>query len=362
MGLRSWIGCLVFCAAGVFAATASAEGPRALTHDVALRLAAERNAGLLVAGLERARLDAVAETARAPYLPQLKIESAVRENGTGADRARAVENTGTLSYASPYGQTVALSGTLTSPLPSPVADQKPGKALTLDVSQALLRAGPYGGATDLKQADLDVRIAREQYRLALNTLLRQTDRAYWELCFARDEVEIKRRSRDRAKAQFEETRENIRRGLLAPGEIYVVEENVVSFEDLLSRAEENLALAESGLRRLLVLPPTARITAVTPLDVGVAADPSEADSQGVAAAKSPAVIAARLAVDRASVGVGGEVQKALPQVDLFGHFGLANSYDVLLSVPGERQIRGGLRVTLPLFWGPDTARVRRVQT
>jgi outer membrane protein TolC len=356
---RSWIARLAACAVAALAATASADEPRALTHDAALRLAAERNAGLLVAGLERARLDAVAETARAPYLPQLKVEAAARENGTAADRTRALETTGTLAYASPYGQTVTVAGTVTAPL-SP--EQKAGKALTIDVSQALLRAGPYGGASDLKQADLDARIAREQYRVALNSLLRQADRAYWELSFARDEVEIKRRSRDRAKSQFEETRENIRRGLLAPGEIYVVEENVVSFEDLLSRAEENLALAESGLRRLLILPPAARVAAVTQLDVGAATDPSEADSQGVAVAKSPAVLAARLSVDRASVGVGGEVQKALPQVDLFGHFGLSSGFDTLLYVPNERQIRGGLRVSLPFWWGPDTARVRRAQT
>ncbi|MFT3768897.1 MAG: TolC family protein [Minicystis sp.] len=333
-----------------------------MSRDAALRLAAERNAALMVSSLERARLGAAADAARRPYLPEITIETAAKDNGTGADKARAVETIGTLSYASPYGQTVSLSGAVTQSLITP---SQTGRSLTIEVSQALLRGGFHpGGAADLKQADLDVRIARELYRNQLNQLLRQTDRAYWDYAFAREDVEIKRRSRDRARAQYEETRENIRRGLLAPGEIYVVEENVANFDDLLIRAEESRALAESALRRLLNLPPSASIVTSANIDTSTIPDAPEAESLGIAAARNPSVVAAKLSAERASVGVGADIQRALPKLDVFGSFGVASgaTSDLLLYVPGDRQIRGGLRLSLPVYWGPDTARVRRAQT
>lgn len=336
---------------------APADEPQALSHDAALRLAAERNALLLVASLERARQGAGADLARRDYVPELAVEAGARENGT-AQKQSTVETKGTLSYKSPYGTTVALSGAYTQGI-APVRDS--GRALTIDLSQALLRGGAFvGGAADLKQADLDARIAREQYRSQLNQLLRQADRAYWELAFAREDVGIRRRSRDRARAQYEETRENIRRGLLAPGEIYVVEENVVNFDDSLVRAEESLSLAQSALRRLLNLPPSAGIAASSPIETPPADEVSEADSLTTAAGKNPDVSAAKLRADRAGVGIDAEVRRALPQLDVFGGFGIADGI-LLNAVPAGMQVGGGLRASLPLYWGPDAARVRRAK-
>lgn len=344
------------------ASRAAADEARSLDHDSALRLAAERNAALLVASLERGRTAAAADAARRGYLPEVTIEAAAKESGSADQKRSAVETLATLSYASPYGQAVTVSAALTTGL-APARDT--GRSLTIELSQALLRGGFHpGGAADLKQADLDVRIAREQYKDRLNQLLQRVDRAYWDLAFARDDVEIKRRSRDRARAQFEETRENIRRGLLAPGEIYVVEENVVNFDDVLIRAEESLLLAQSALRRLMNLPPSAPIAASSRIEVGAADDPAEAPSLGVAAAKNPALLAARLAAERATIGIAADTRKALPQLDVFGSFGLASGAtdDLLLGVSGSRQIRGGLRLSLPAYWGPDAARVRRART
>jgi outer membrane protein TolC len=367
--MRSLLGWFGLCAISLLtlgARETRAEDARSLSHDDALRLAAERNATLLVSSLDRARLGAVADAARRPYLPEITVEAAARQTGKGLATQGAIETIATLSYASPYGQSASLAASVTGGL---TANRTGGQSLTLDVSQSLLRNGFHpGGSADLRQADLDVKIAREMYRNNLNQLLKQADRAYWELAFTREDVGIKRRSRDRARAQFEETRENIRRGLLAPGEIYVVEENVVSFEDLLSRAEESLALAQSALRRLLNLPPDAAIEARSEIDPGAPAEVQEADSLGVAATKNPAVVAAKLAAQRAEVAVGGEIRQALPKLDVFGSLGVASggapdgTSDLLLYVPGDKQLRAGLRGSLPLHWGPDTARVRRART
>lgn len=57
------------------------------------------------------------------------------------------------------------------------------------------------------------------------------------------------------------------------------------------------------------------------------------------------------------------MRRALPQLDVFGGFGISSgtTTDLLLSVPGDMQIRGGVRLSLPLYWGPDAARVTRAR-
>ncbi|MFO0758879.1 MAG: TolC family protein [Byssovorax sp.] len=331
---------------------------RALGHDAALRLAAERNIAVLVASLERDRLGAVAEAARRPYLPELAVESAGRN--TGGERNAAIEATAKLTYLSPYGQSLTATGSTSAGLAGNPENQS---ALSIELSQALLRGGYQpGGAADLRQADLDVKIAREQLRARLNDLLSSVDRAYWNLVFAREDVEVKRRSRDRARAQYDETRENIKRGLLAPGEIYVVEENVVNFDDGVSRAEENLALAESALRRLLVLPPGTAIEATSPIAADDASEPALAESLEAAAAHNPVVLAARLTAERAKVGISLDERRAMPQLDAFGSLSVAAGRDQLAQpLPSDPTVRTGLRLSIPLTRGPDAARVRRAR-
>lgn len=357
--LISLVGLALAAALSAAPRAALAGDVRALSHDAALRLAAERNLALLVSGLERARLDAVAASARRPYLPELSLETAGR-NVAGAKQG-AVDATARLSYASPYGQSLSATATTTAGVAGNPESQS---TLQIELTQALLRNGYQpGGAADLRQADLDAKIAREQFRAQLNGLLSAVDRAYWSLAFARADVEVKRRSLDRARAQFDETRENIKRGLLAPGEIYVVEENVVNFDDAVSRAEENLALAQSALRRLLVLPLDTTLEASSSIDASAAPEPTEADSIAVAQARSPGVLVARLAADRAKVGIGADERRALPQLDAFGSLGLAAGRDEnALPVPSDPRLRAGLRFSFPFSRAPDAARVRRART
>jgi outer membrane protein len=357
--LISLVGLAIVTVLLVGSRTAHAGDTRALGHDAALRLAAERNLSLLVSGLERERLRAVAEAARRPYLPELNLETAGRT--TGIDTNSAVEATARFVYVSPYGQSVnATAGTSVGVAGSAEAQS----SLQIELSQAILRGGYQpGGAADLRQADLDVKIAKEQFRAQLNALLSSVDRAYWNLAFARADVEVKRRSRDRARAQFDETRENIKRGLLAPGEIYLVEENVVNFDDVVSRAEENLALAQSALRRLLLLPLDTTVETTSSIDAQALTEPTLADSIVAATAHNPTVLIARLAAERAKVGVAADERRALPQLDAFGSLGLAAGRDAnAFPVPGDPRLRAGLRLSFPFTRGPDNARVRRART
>jgi outer membrane protein len=359
---------LLLCAAGTSPARAGeppASPPQApvkttqFTHDDALRIASESNLSLLVRGLDRARAEHAAEAARRPYVPEVGLSAAVKES-VGQNQ-RAFEWIPSLSYTSPVGTSLTaqarfVDGTSGNP--------ESTRSLTIEISQALLKHGPYAGATaGLRQVDLDVQIARERFREELNALLIRADRAYWELALAREDLEIKRRSRDLARSQFEETKENIRRGLLAPGEIFVVEENLVNFEQRLSVGEESLTLAESAVRRLLRLGPTDPVPAVFEGDPKADVEVTEADSLDIAQLRNPTVLAAKLTADRARLGITGDLGEALPQLDLFGSLGTQAGHDSTLTplLPGP-DLRAGVRVAVPIYWGPDSARVNRART
>src|SRR5262245_40798594 len=131
---------LAACAALSVARPVAAQDARSLLHDDALRLSDERNAGLVLARLERERQGELGWSTGRSYLPEVAIETAARETGPSAtmDRQRAIEAIGTLSYTSPYGQSVKLSASATGGLSS---NLQGGRSVQLDVSQALLRGG-----------------------------------------------------------------------------------------------------------------------------------------------------------------------------------------------------------------------------
>src|SRR5690349_14295530 len=111
-----WLGVCTFSLLTLGTREAGADDARSLSHDAALRLAAERNTTLLVSSLDRARLGAVADAARRPYLPELTVEAAARQTGKGAATQGAIETIATLSYASPYGQSASLAASVTGGL------------------------------------------------------------------------------------------------------------------------------------------------------------------------------------------------------------------------------------------------------
>jgi outer membrane protein len=330
----------------------------ALGHDDALRLAAERNLALLARALDPQRAEAEARAARRAFVPELGMVGAVRET-LGQER-RALEWIPSITYGSWFGTAVRAEATVVEGISG---NPESTRTLFVEVSQALLRGSPFVGAgAALDQADVEVEVARQRYRAELLSLLERTDRAYWDLVFAREDVDIKRRGHERARVQFEETTENIRRGLLAPGDIFVVEESVVDAEERLSRAEETRELATSALRELVRVPPELPVVPATPAAPD-GADPADAESSALAASKHPEVVAARLAAQQAKLGVGGDTSAALPAVDAFGSLAVGEGEDFLgVPVSDDPELRAGLRLAIPLTWGPDSARVTRART
>ena len=347
---------LAFSVCVALARGGHAQDKGGLAHEEALRIAATRNLTLLVQSLARSSAEAEARMARRPYLPELAVEASVSD--TPGEERRAIDLSPSLSYLSPYGTAVRMSATFTEGLAGNPAE---GRDLTIELTQALLRGGFHAGAgADLDAADLKVVLQKQVFRESLNDLLQRADRVYWELAFAAEDREIKRRSRDRARSQFEETQENIRRGLLAQGEIYIVEESLTDFEERLSRAEEALSLAKLEMQAVLRWAPNQDVTPTTAVDVAGAPEVSDAESVAAAKRGSPALIAARIRLRAADLDTGIAKSQAYPELDAFGSATVRDGTDergILLS--DNPDLRAGLRLSIPLYWGPDSARVDR---
>lgn len=228
--------------------------------------------------------------------------------------------------------------------------------LQLRLNQPLLRGfGVRVNMAELQRADLVWQVARADLRLRLNEVIRDVEAAYWDLYFAQQDLLIKTRSFERADRQFEDTAENIRRGLLPEHDRYVVAESRVSFERKQADALNTLAAARAELAALLQLDP------------GVGQDMVAIDEPGAdsvlprlerlfvdALSDNPELEAARAQLLLSRVSLVVERDSRLPRLDLMASLalnGLSNSasagFDDLFSAENHEAFVG-LRFEVPL--------------
>ena len=173
-------------------------------------------------------------------------------------------------------------------------------------------------------------------------------------------------ARDRAKEQYDATRENISRGLLAEADIYVVEENLVFFESQLVRSEQARLSARRRLARLVAGSVDADLRAEEPLAITDRLPvPDAAGAVATALERNPTLVSQTLRVRRANLTLAFEDNRALPQLGLRGSLalnGLAGTADpVWTQVAGADRVdaRAGVVFSVPLSWDADSAAVDR---
>jgi outer membrane protein TolC len=356
---------------------ARAAPPRTLTLKQTMQLAARRNLSLLQDRLEHRRKALGYDAALSTFLPRLSIDAGY-DNSTPFDlsltRDQRLGYGATVDWTAPIGTTVSLGAAVdqrlrgATPTSQAVNTADHSSSIALSVTQPLLKgAGTSGAANALAEARLDGEIQRQQLREQLDALLLRVEQAYWTLAFSQLEVTAKAAARDRARKQYEETRENIRRGILADIEIYLVEENLVYFRQELVEAEQRLELARRTLAELLRLDPGARIRAGQELrdpDPGKL-DPATATRRGVQG--NPGLAAEQLRLTRERVRLRFEENQALPSLDLGASLklnGLDSDYAEHLSqmVEARRpELSVGLTLTLPLSFRANRAKVSRAR-
>lgn len=344
----------------------------------AIQLGVEHNLKLLIERAERTRQSLLPDATLREYLPTLSLSGEfLDDSGLGTvptARDRRFQTRGGVEWRSPIGTRLGAELSLnqrlhdepSSSMTIPSLSSEHNAALSLSLSQALLKDGwRSGAATPLREAKIDVAIQRELYREQLNSLLLDVESAYWQLALAQADLEIKTRSRERAQKQFDDTKENIRRGILADVEIYVVEENLLFFEQELLQANENLVLSRRNLAQLLQLDPHVSLESVEPLDLP-AQNQFEVESTVLQALEqNPSVLAQRLRLDRAQVRVAYEKNQALPSLDLETSLtlnGLNRRYSKTWSElfrADRPDWRLGLTMSIPLWFSANAAHVER---
>jgi len=341
-----------------------------------MQLAAKRNLGLMQDALERRRKALNYESALATFLPRLTMDTTYDNSApydTTLPRDQRLQYGATLSWTAPVGTKVALGASVDQRLRGETQQSQAintsnhSSNISLSVTQPLLKgAGRRGAASALAEAKLDGEIQRQLFREQLNTLLEQVERAYWTLAFSQSEVAAKERAQDRAKKQFEDTQENIRRGIIAKIEIYVVEENLVFFQQELVKAQQNQELARRALTQLL------QVNANSPLatkDTLSGLDPKLPDKEMIKRGLqgSPSLAAEQLRLSKEHVILRFEENQALPSLDLVGSLklnGLDSEYAEHLSqlVRAKRpEASVGLLLSLPLSFRAARAKVSQAE-
>lgn len=340
---------------------AAQPAPRKISRAEVLRTGLDRNLDLLSKRLERKKLEVGQRAAGKPYSPSLLADLGYRDSSLprpAVGQSRHLDYSVGAAWKTPVGTQLSAEVFAEQNLYRRSGEPSSNAGVGLGLTQPLLKDGWLDGASlPLTEARLNTLIQRESYRVDLNRLLFDLETAYWDVALAQSDVELKTRSLERARAQYEDTRENIRRGILADAEIYVVEENVVIFDQELVRARQQLVLARRRLAELMVLEADAPLEAQDTLVAGPAEGVDRARAVDVGVRGNPRVQAQRLRWELAQARVRFQVNQTLPSLGLNaglvirgteGNYG--SGWSPLFTAP-EPDARVGLSFAVPLDRG-----------
>ena len=192
-------------------------------------------------------------------------------------------------------------------------------AVLLTIDQPLLRGiGPTASRGLARRTRVEADAARLARENAAALAMREVVRAYWELRFAAESVEVSRRLAKAARDQLEIVAANIRAGKMPPSASAEVEVAAGLRDEQVLFAERSLLERSLELRELAGLPIDAANTVLT------AADPlategqagSLAEALALAEQRNPALASARQVGRAASIEVDVTDNGLLPQLDL----------------------------------------------
>ncbi len=175
-------------------------------------------------------------------------------------------------------------------------------------------------------------LSQEQFRLRVMQIIQQTERGYWELVFAYNNLQVQLEAVEIGRQQDESNRRQEHEGLLAPIDVVAAQTQLAGFEINAYTAQFALTQAENALKVLILADRGSALWAsavipVTPSDTAVPVVPL-ADAMDQALAGRP---------ETAEVKISGEInqsdtkfyrEQTKPQVDLvasYSRVGLAGT-------------------------------------
>lgn len=361
MAALRWISIALLCLAGAAPAQPVA---RKISRAQVLRTGLERNLDLLSKRLERKKLEVGERGAFKAYSPTLLADLGYRDTfvpSTVPGQSRHLDYSLGASWKTPLGTVLSTELFVDQNLFEAGGGIAHGAGVGFGLTQPLLKDGWLDGASlPLTEARLNTAIQNESYKIDLNKLLLDLETAYWELALAQSDVDLKTRSLERARAQYEDTKENIRRGILADAEVYLVEENVVIFDQELVRAKQALLLARRKLAELMVLEADVALEAEDVLVAGPGDAMNLENAVAIGVKTNPRVVAQKLRWELAQARARYQVNQALPSLGLNAGLALrgwdgdyGTAFGQVFSAP-EPDARVGLTFSMPL----DRAAVR----
>lgn len=359
---------LISTLCALFVLASGADTARAATpiRLAEARATASQNAiEVLTAEMNETFARLAARGARRPYVPEFGLSATWNDSGSlvqEGTRDRSFDYEASLGWTLPIGTRLRAAAGSTEYFSGSSFVPQPTTTVSLGVAQPLLEGG-WSSSNLLERRDLEIELQKALFVESLNAFLVRVDQTYWNLAESEADVEIKTRSRDRAKQQFEDTKQNIERGILAPGEIFVVEENLVLFEQQLLRSQETLALARLRLARLMRVSPDTEFTTADELDTASGTAPQFEAALASAMGNNPALVATEIARRQAGVVIDFEANRRLPSLDLAASVISVGTDEDRSTAWGQAvtaenlNYRVGLDFSIPLDFGPDNANV-----
>jgi len=115
----------------------------------------------------------------------------------------------------------------------------------------------------LKIYNLDTQISDSQFRQRVSEVIEQVERQYWELVYAIENYEARRRSLDLAIIQYRNNEKRVQTGVMAPIEITSSRAEVATREQEMIQSEVQIINAQNGLKQLLAPDPKAPVWGMT---------------------------------------------------------------------------------------------------
>lgn len=314
-----------------------------LTIEQTAMMALKNNSELKVALISPAIAGTFAEIERGVYDPEVFAEmNYYEEKASETSRATGeafgvqgsdIEMIAGVRQKLPFGTTLEAAVTHERNLSNRAPDQQTARA-GLSITQSLLRGfGPAVNLARVQQAELDVMASTYELQGFIESLLADSEIAYWRYVLANQEIAIFEKSLAVVKQQRDEIEQKIEVGTLPRTEAAAARAQVADHEQALIEARS--ILSEKRLRLLQII--TQGSDDRLDLDVNAISDPFEtaepvtdlADRIELARRSRPDLNEARLRVRQGRLETLMTRNGLLPRLELFmalGRTGYADNF------------------------------------
>ena len=218
-------------------------------------------------------------------------------------------------------------------------------AANINITQPLWRGLLFDAHRHLIEVSRkNVRMSEEQLRLEIITVATQAIEAYWQLDFARLNLDVQVEAVQLAEKQDASNRRQVAQGLLAEADVIQTQTQIATFQQNVANAIEALTMAEDTIKSLMLPNRTddlwsKELVPETSLDTNVGTI-TLSQAEELALKQRPEIKLNQLAAENNKLDVRLDKELARPQVDLYGTLtsaglaGRAGAVGIATVIPG----------------------------